>query len=88
MAAKVWTLFEHILFYCFQVHDSLDEKLPAQISFENEVKQKCGSLRSVDMKNLPRPPPLPVLAGDLLDAQGYLLPKEVEPPHYLETLPN
>ncbi|KAJ8920993.1 hypothetical protein NQ315_015789, partial [Exocentrus adspersus] len=41
-------------------------------------------------KSLPRPPPLPVLAqSDILDAHGYLMPKEVkEPAQYLQTMPD
>ncbi|KAL3281176.1 hypothetical protein HHI36_004394 [Cryptolaemus montrouzieri] len=39
-------------------------------------------------KTLPRPPPMPlILHEDLLDPEGYLLAKKMEPVHYLETLP-
>ncbi|CAH1130539.1 unnamed protein product [Ceutorhynchus assimilis] len=41
-------------------------------------------------KTLPRPPPLPrpVSKPDLLDSQGYLVPREIkEPVQYLQTLP-
>ncbi|XP_018579743.1 tyrosine-protein kinase transmembrane receptor Ror isoform X2 [Anoplophora glabripennis] len=66
--------------------EGFDEK--SELKYENEMKKfkQMGSKN----KSLPRPPPLPVLTqADLLDAQGYLLPKEVkEPVHYLETLPD
>lgn len=65
------------------------ENFEDKIAFENELKQKCSSLKSVDWSKLPRPPPIPLIPADLLDAQGYLLPKEVkEPSEYLETLPD
>lgn len=65
------------------------ENFEDKIAFENELKQKCSSLKSVDWSKLPRPPPIPLIPTDLLDAQGYLLPKEVkEPSEYLETLPD
>lgn len=60
---------------------------PDQYTIENEVKKFKPSTMN---KSLPRPPRLPMLAQeDLVDAQGYLLPKEVkEPAQYLETLPD
>lgn len=60
---------------------------PDQYTIENEVKKFKPSTLN---KSLPRPPRLPMLAQeDLVDAQGYLLPKEVkEPAQYLETLPD
>lgn len=68
--------------------EGFDEKSEVNLKYENEMRKfkQVGSKN----KSLPRPPPLPVLThADLLDAQGYLLPKEVkEPVHYLETLPD
>ncbi|KAF2898974.1 hypothetical protein ILUMI_07201 [Ignelater luminosus] len=56
-----------------------------KFAFENELKPNFGT-----MKKLPRPPPLLPQAPsiDLLDTDGYLLPKEIkEPVKYLDVKP-
>ncbi|XP_030745043.1 BDNF/NT-3 growth factors receptor-like [Sitophilus oryzae] len=72
------------------------------LKLRNEWKNEIFEMASLDelslikrasemkLKTLPRPPPLPktVSNGDLVDAQGYLLPSQVKDPvQYLCTLP-
>lgn len=64
------------------------EKEPDCLKYENET-------RKFSTKSLPRPPPLPTVlpialeTDDLLDTEGYLLPREIkEPVQYLQTLPD
>lgn len=71
-------------YQCHEHSDKIQENCGGTLKFmfENELKTCSGS-----MKKLPRPPPLlphsPVI--DLLDTEGYLLPKEIkEPVKYLE----
>ncbi|XP_072382044.1 BDNF/NT-3 growth factors receptor-like isoform X2 [Diabrotica undecimpunctata] len=68
---------------CEKLEEAFENQRKPTLFNENETKKmKIGS-----NKSLPRPPPLPAFTQiDLLDGQGYLLPKEVkDPATYLET---
>lgn len=59
------------------------------VQFVNEMKGGCSkAIGKGGGRTLPRPPPLPVISQeDLLDAQGYLLAREIkEPVQYLQTM--
>lgn len=77
------------------IYDKLEKSLRGLDGFEELERQSVEVLNefqkcaedTIRFNKLPRPPPLPIIKGELLDYEGYLLPREiVETREYLETV--